>query len=882
MRWYWCGLLTALLAILFTAGARTAEPAATRPWTLESALAQLDRQPHDAYLQYVVLQLAGKASPGKSFEKIAARVEALAGGHAAPSLLDPLANRGAILDALQRTTLIAAYGDGKAKPDRHHQPVAVAKLQGPRLPAHAWQQAPAGVAADNTSSLAAVVPADFWFAEFHSLSRLLELAQVAMPWAQQLPPQLGRPARSANGGNRLRQQLLLEDNPLLRPVLDFFVGEAAFAGSSLPMDDAPDQVVLFRLKQPDLVRPRLDDALKRLAPAGAQRTEGTYRGIPYVELTMPDRAVHVYWAYPKPDLHVRSNSKVSFERVLDVILGPAQDHEPVPRLLDQPDCIAARARLTERSKDDGFVFLSERFLHQQLSPQRRLAQRRQLLCANHLRMIDHAALLYRTQHGQAAESLDQLVTGGCLPAGLADGAVGCPDEGTYALGGSGSFGLCTRHGRTGVLRPCCELPLREVSAEEANLYQQWSAEFEQHWGALTVPLALGVRLTAGELRVEAVTPPLPPSRLTQKMSEWFGGAAEPLDAVAIAPRTVASLTMRLDKEAILRREPSPQLVVIRIFNVLLGIPLRPAPSLELTEFVTKGLGNQVGIHLVDAPPASALPLVDLLVDLLAGGDDQPPGKRRLGPVRIALKALRAPVYLSLPLRDVALADRFLTRLDLELAAMNPPPGRRRRLLVHDFAMSNHPNPIRSYAFGLGPVGLQLFWLRAGNTIYIASRSALLEDLGQGNLIAPAKDGGLVGHAQLRLRLDQGARSLPEFRRSWLDANRAACRANLGPLTDVARGLTVAAEADGVHQGQQVVIESERLFGRPFVCPDGGQYERQADGRIVCSVHDAAEGNVVHPAFDVLCKQFTGASITLNLEPGGPRLRIVLDRARAKE
>ena len=41
----------------------------------------------------------------------------------------------------------------------------------------------------------------------------------------------------------------------------------------------------------------------------ARRSEGEYLGVRYMHVTSPDRAVHVFSAYPAPDLHVRSNSR---------------------------------------------------------------------------------------------------------------------------------------------------------------------------------------------------------------------------------------------------------------------------------------------------------------------------------------------------------------------------------------------------------------------------------------------------------------------------------------------------------------------------------------------------------------------------------------------
>ena len=42
----------------------------------------------------------------------------------------------------------------------------------------------------------------------------------------------------------------------------------------------------------------------------AVRSTGKIGAVEYVSITTPDRAIHVFSAYPKPNLHVRGNSKI--------------------------------------------------------------------------------------------------------------------------------------------------------------------------------------------------------------------------------------------------------------------------------------------------------------------------------------------------------------------------------------------------------------------------------------------------------------------------------------------------------------------------------------------------------------------------------------------
>src|ERR671935_2781354 len=94
-------------------------------------------------------------------------------------------------------------------------------------------------------------------------------------------------------------------------------------------------------------------------------------------------------------------------------------------------------------EEDGFIYLSDPFIRRLVGPQLKLTERRRVLCYNHLRMIGHAALLYRTQHGKVPGSLEELAKAGCAPGEFGKGDLVCPDGGRYALADDGLTGTCS-------------------------------------------------------------------------------------------------------------------------------------------------------------------------------------------------------------------------------------------------------------------------------------------------------------------------------------------------------------------------------------------------------------------------------------------------------
>ena len=91
-----------------------------------------------------------------------------------------------------------------------------------------------------------------------------------------------------------------------------------------------------------------------------------------------------------------------------------------------------------------------------------------MVCYNHLRMIGHAALMYRTQTGKAAASLAELAEADCAPGEFGKGKFACPEHGEYTLAADGLTGVCSHHGYASYLTPCCEIETTHVTEAEAD------------------------------------------------------------------------------------------------------------------------------------------------------------------------------------------------------------------------------------------------------------------------------------------------------------------------------------------------------------------------------------------------------------------------------
>lgn len=165
-------------------------------------------------------------------------------------------------------------------------------------------------------------------------------------------------AHSQLVGDRLQRQLALETTGLLRPFYDAVVEGVAVAGSDLFLREGSDVTVLFRFGKAPVFKAQMEMFLDKAhkSAANARRTSGDCLGVAYDHGATPDRAVHVFSAYPQPNLHVRSNSRVALEKVLAAIRGQDADSQRVTRLGDTAEFAYIRTLMPlGAAEEDGFT-----------------------------------------------------------------------------------------------------------------------------------------------------------------------------------------------------------------------------------------------------------------------------------------------------------------------------------------------------------------------------------------------------------------------------------------------------------------------------------------------------------------------------------------------
>ena len=552
--------LAVLIALLVTLPARSDDLPKKAAWNLDEVLEQLGHHPKDPYLHYVALMLSARADREREVEALIdrllqpSRLEERGGRRNRVDLFSTFTGALAIQESLQLDTM---RGSG-----RRPQPAApapkgvipeplkkgdlpksfpVAKLIGPAAPSHPWDKM-LGNKKPEVGTLALCVPDDFWFAEFSSLAKLNEVAGLSELFAGHLFAQALGEARSPLTLERIRKQLGLSQLPP-KAMEAIQLDGIALTGSDLFLGEGSDITVLVQGKNVAGLVALAMPALK----LRAKEEKGEFNGIAYSCYATTDGTLNVYLATPRPGLHVRGNSLLPFLRVLDCVQG-----KQTKRLGESKEFQYVRTLMPYRAaEEDGFVYLSDAFIHRMVGPQLKITERRRLLVYNHLRMIGHGCLMFRTENGRAPKSLDELAETKCAPGIFGKGDLAHPDGGNYSLAADGMSGLCSKWGRADSLTPCIEHLITEATKEESDEYREFVSEYNQYWRTYFDPIAVRVQVSPKQYRLETLILPLIDNSIYTTMAQLLGGPTVVLDTLPTPKREIGGVWFHLNKKPLL-------------------------------------------------------------------------------------------------------------------------------------------------------------------------------------------------------------------------------------------------------------------------------------------------------------------------------------------
>jgi hypothetical protein len=304
-----------------------------------------------------------------------------------------------------------------------------------------------------------------------------------------------------------------------------FVADMALIGRDFYQREGAAVGLLFQARSPLFgasIAQQRATALKEEESWGAGERKLQIAGKEVSLLSTPDNRLRSFYV-AEGDYHLVTTSRAIVERFLEVSSG-----QGAGSLGASSEFRQTRRSLPTSREDTVFVYLSAAFFRGLVSPQYQVELRRRLVAVSELELLQLARWAARAE-GQPAESIEDLVRGGLLPAGFARR----PDGNRPTF--QGQQPIDSLRGGRGSFTPVPDVELTGVTRQEAARLAEQAAFHLGQWRQMD-PLVIAVKRFALEqpgrerLVIEGLVAPFVP-----KKYGWLTSLLGPPTNVRMSP-----------------------------------------------------------------------------------------------------------------------------------------------------------------------------------------------------------------------------------------------------------------------------------------------------------------------------------------------------------
>jgi hypothetical protein len=752
-------------------------------------------------------------------------------------------------------------------------PVALASLQGPKIKSHPFEEMLRG-RTPRFFETAGLVPEVNWYAHFSTIGAEIRLSDFLDQWGTSFLQAFEFTSRDRKLKEKLLSQLAIDLSVLTRLFGDLVIGELALTGSDPYLHDGSDLALILRVKN----RPLFEKQMARYREeAKARRTDAresteVHREVAIEGLSTPDRRLSSYRA-DLGDFRVYANSLPALKRIIDVRKGA------LASLAQAKDFLYLRTIFPgEPASEDGFLYLSDRFIREVVGPAQKIGRLHQARCLSNLRSLEFAWIEHRLESGPAAGNppvpVESLVSLGLLDSR----SLRCPSGGRYGFqpGVDGPEAVCSVHNRMGLATPLLEVGQETAGASEADGYRQFVQGYEQYWSRYFDPVGIRFKIgpgPAGGLEAETCILPLIENSIYNGLREAVGGAPVRLTGAA-GPRCIGGLSLKIPRNGPFLAQLFRELD--REGGLVSSGDLQAALD-QLGDGITLSLHDGDLLFTISGREVRAI---------FGGHGRLDP---EMGMAAFLVSAITLPVSISVDVKNTATAKAILQRILDRLVE-----GSRRQDGWRTFEMGLEAATLEPYrgvevglvSYRLFIVNFHLHYAFIEGRLVAATQRWIITDLidglkdaaGKGPPAPEAAPEGEISNLLLRLLPQAQKRMATGLGLAWQAQMRDACFMNFPGEELLREGLGLAPAG--------APAASLRLFGyRPF-CPAGGEYALDpATGRLACSVHRSPydprqplEAGPEEPAVKFL-QSLRRVQVSLRFTEEGIRTRILLERDR---
>ena len=326
--------------------------------------------------------------------------------------------------------------------------------------------------------LAMHVPQECLYIRFGSFANFLWLQDTLEKWGGDSQNLIALRALDYEISRRIEEQLVLKQSALARLVGGTIIADVAIVGTDLLFQEGGAFGIMFQarngiLLSADILQQRSERVEKGDGVTDQKIDVG---GRPVSLLSSPDGDVRSFYAVDG-DFHFVTRSRRLVERFFEAGSGKTP-------LGETKGLRFARSLMPLDRADSVFVYLSESFFQNLVSPTYRVETVRRIQALADIELVRLARLAARAER-QPADSIEELISGGFLPADFGPR----PDDSQTVLDGDHVFD--SLRGRRGTFLPVPDVSVSAVTATEADDYRKFREHFHSQWGRLD-PITIAV------------------------------------------------------------------------------------------------------------------------------------------------------------------------------------------------------------------------------------------------------------------------------------------------------------------------------------------------------------------------------------------------------
>ncbi|WP_442511919.1 PDZ domain-containing protein [Novipirellula sp. SH528] len=327
----------------------------------------------------------------------------------------------------------------------------------PSVPASTWIE-----------PIAMHVPAECFYLRTGNLANYRYFREFLLSWGGSLDDIVATPSLDHQTREKIERQLGLNPEDVSAKSFDKLVSDMALIGCDPLFSDGAAVGILFRSRDArglyELIQTQRNESKLRVPGSEERRVDIGAHAVSF--LASDDNRLRSFYAIDG-EYHLVTNSRYLLERFYDAGSGDRS-------LGSLPEFRYARSKTRTQNQTLAFLYLSDPFFQNLISPQYRIEVTRRKQAVQVLRQFQLARMVAKAERVDA-ESMDDLVKSQFLPTDFGRR----PDD-SYPRLDNGQITDSLR-GSPGVFLPVPDVPIQKATQSEVSSYNAFIGRYRTEW-----------------------------------------------------------------------------------------------------------------------------------------------------------------------------------------------------------------------------------------------------------------------------------------------------------------------------------------------------------------------------------------------------------------